>query len=117
MPSRPMRPCKQPGCRALVASGYCDAHAYKASNWAKRVERKGSTTARGYGAAWQRLRASILKRDHYLCQVCIRKGRVTEASQVDHIKAKAAGGTDDEGNLQSICEPCHKAKTARERLA
>nr|WP_238270386.1 HNH endonuclease [Paraburkholderia terrae] len=116
MPSRPLRPCKQPGCRALVTDGYCDAHAHKASNWRKREDRTGSTTARGYGAAWQRKRKWILDRDHGLCQPCLQKGRVTEASQVDHIKAKADGGTDDDGNLQSICEPCHKTKTARERL-
>ncbi|WP_241322351.1 HNH endonuclease [Escherichia coli] len=26
------------------------------------------------------------------------------------------GGTDADSNLQSLCWPCHKAKTARERL-
>ncbi|EEG1115436.1 HNH endonuclease, partial [Salmonella enterica] len=26
------------------------------------------------------------------------------------------GGTDADCNLQSLCWPCHKAKTARERL-
>ncbi len=26
------------------------------------------------------------------------------------------GGTDADNNLQSLCWPCHKAKTARERL-
>ncbi|EIV3153601.1 HNH endonuclease [Escherichia coli] len=29
---------------------------------------------------------------------------------------KAHGGTDADSNLQSLCWPCHKAKTARERL-
>jgi 5-methylcytosine-specific restriction protein A len=36
------------------------------------------------------------------------------ATQVDHIKAKAVGGTDEDNNLQPLCGPCHKAKTARE---
>ncbi|WP_247150211.1 HNH endonuclease, partial [Escherichia coli] len=26
------------------------------------------------------------------------------------------GGTDADSNLQSLCWPCHKAKTARERI-
>ncbi|EFO3893059.1 HNH endonuclease, partial [Escherichia coli] len=26
------------------------------------------------------------------------------------------GGTDADSNLQSLCWPCHKTKTARERL-
>jgi 5-methylcytosine-specific restriction endonuclease McrA len=33
---------------------------------------------------------------------------------VDHITPKAQGGTDDLSNLQSICDPCHAEKTARE---
>ena len=34
---------------------------------------------------------------------------------VDHIIPKAEGGTDDESNLQSLCKPCHAAKTDREK--
>lgn len=66
---------------------------------------------RGYGHAWDKLRARILQRDKHLCQACKRKGLVTAATQVDHVKPKAKGGTDDEGNLQSICTPCHDVKT------
>lgn len=68
-----------------------------------------------YGREWEILRARILKRDKYLCQTCLRKGIATEAKAVDHIKAKAFGGTDDEANLQAICQACHKEKTAHER--
>ena len=70
-----------------------------------------TTTQRGYGYAWQKLRKVILARDYYLCQPCKRKGLLTEASEVDHIKEKANGGTDDPDNLQAICTPCHRAKT------
>jgi 5-methylcytosine-specific restriction protein A len=38
-------------------------------------------------------------------------GRPTPATQVDHIKPKAKGGTDDDDNLQSICHDCHTEKT------
>lgn len=76
---------------------------------------KKSKQARGYGAEWGRLRIIVLKRDKYLCQPCLRLGRVTRATEVDHIVPKHLGGTDDPANLQSICNPCHKAKTARER--
>jgi 5-methylcytosine-specific restriction enzyme A len=72
---------------------------------------KESRQARGYGAAWDRLRLRILKRDHYLCQPCLRVNRVTHATEVDHIKPKAKGGTNDAPNLQAICAPCHEAKT------
>lgn len=73
-----------------------------------------SRHARGYGTAWDKLRKTILERDKHLCQPCLGQGRFTAASQVDHIKPKAKGGTDDPDNLQAICGPCHDDKTARD---
>lgn len=51
-------------------------------------------------------------RHHPLCVHCMKAGRVTEATEVDHIIALANGGKDNESNLQSLCAECHKAKTA-----
>lgn len=56
----------------------------------------------------------MLERDSYLCQPCRARDKLTEATEVDHIKPKAHGGTDDIGNLQAICNRCHRAKTAQE---
>jgi 5-methylcytosine-specific restriction protein A len=75
---------------------------------------QGSRHARGYGSAWVRLREIALRRDSYLCQPCLAKGRPTPATEVDHIVPKAKGGTDDLENTQSICKACHAAKTAQE---
>lgn len=75
---------------------------------------KLSRHARGYGHEWMQLRKLILARDYYLCQPCMMTGRATEAVAVDHITPKALGGNDDPANLQSICGPCHEAKTAKE---
>lgn len=112
------RPCREWGCPNLVRTraqgGYCDDHAGKRSNWNAQTRRTGSTTERGYGHAWRKLRESILKRDGYLCVKCRGEGRLVEATDVDHIKAKAHGGTDDPGNLQALCAPCHREKTATE---
>lgn len=74
---------------------------------------------RGYGLEWERLRLRILERDCYLCQCrhCKAEGRTTLATQVDHIKPKADGGTDDPLNLQAIAADCHKRKTMEERGA
>lgn len=69
---------------------------------------------RGYGTHWDKTRKRILGRDKYLCQPCLRASMITPASQVDHIKPKAQGGTDDEDNLQSICKSCHDLKTIKE---
>ena len=76
---------------------------------------RGTSTERGYGTAWRKLRDCILKRDFYLCQVCAAKGRVTPANQVDHVIPKVKQGTDEETNLQSICDPCHRDKSARDK--
>lgn len=75
-----------------------------------------SAAERGYGWAWQKLRDRIMVRDHGLCQPCRRRGEVTLAREVDHILGKDQGGDDSPANLQAICLPCHKAKTAAERF-
>ena len=75
---------------------------------------KESRHKRGYNSQWDRIRVQALKRDCYLCQECMRQGRVTPARDVDHIIPKAKGGTDDLTNLQSLCVPHHQEKTAKD---
>ena len=75
---------------------------------------RGTRQQRGYGAAWDRLRPTILTRDDHLCQPCKAQGKITPARTVDHIKPKSQGGTDDPSNLRAICDGCHKAKTTQE---
>lgn len=83
----------------------------KRKGWAD--TQRGTRTQRGYGWAWEQLRARILQREP-LCRACRADERAVLATTVDHIKPKHQGGTDDEGNLQPLCKPCHKAKTAKE---
>lgn len=63
------------------------------------------------GRPWRRKRDEIFKRDKYTCQVC---GRVGGELELDHIVNVARGGTDDDTNLQTICNACHKPKTHAE---
>jgi 5-methylcytosine-specific restriction protein A len=77
--------------------------------------RDKTTTQRGYGYKWQKLREQILKRDSYLCKHCLEDGRVTQGKEVDHKLPKSQGGTDSHDNLQTLCTAHHKAKTAHER--
>jgi 5-methylcytosine-specific restriction protein A len=74
---------------------------------------KESSTARGYGARWQRLRLLVLARDFYLCQCpeCAKRQVPLPATEVDHIKPKAQGGTDEESNLRAVNSECHKRLT------
>ena len=80
------------------------------------AEGRGSASERGYGWQWQKARNAAIARDHGLCQPCKRLGIVTLAREVDHIVGKDQGGDDAPANLQAICLPCHKAKTAAERF-
>ena len=103
MPSRPPihRP---PGTRS------------KQQRQRERDQRRGSSTARGYDYAWQKLRIRKLQADP-LCAGCTTQGRVSLAEEVDHIIriTKRPDLRLDWGNLQSLCGPCHDAKSAAER--
>jgi len=67
-----------------------------------------STTARGYGWAWQKVRARVL-RERGSCEVC---GAV-EQLEVHHQVALADGGTHDDDNLVVLCKAHHSSVTAR----
>lgn len=46
-----------------------------------------------------------------LCRMCKAEGIVTLATVPDHIIALVNGGTDDDTNIQCLCQPCHDEKT------
>ena len=48
---------------------------------------------------------SILHRDNYTCQCC---GKKNCRLEVHHIKFRRDGGTNDEENLITLCEDCHR---------
>lgn len=105
-------PCCHKGCAALTPLGerYCAKH--KQEHAWHRTDGK-TTTQRGYGASWRRLRSIVLTEEP-LCALCKRDGRVSEATEVDHITPKANGGTDARNNLQGLCKSCHAKKTGEE---
>lgn len=100
MPTKPATFCN--GCGQAVR-GTC--------NRCRGVREKNrpSAHARGYGAKWQKLRRYVLSLDP-MCRKCMRE----IATEVDHIKRKVDGGSDDVENLQGLCHECHKIKTLRE---
>ncbi len=73
-------------------------------------------TERIRGSRWMKIRARWLSK-HPLCVGCIAKGYTRPATQLDHITPLWAGGRDDESNYQSLCDECHKDKTAAEAKA
>jgi len=112
MPMRPPKICRIGGCNELSPTGFCEKHKAGREPW--RGHGGKSSTERGYGAAWRKLRDIVLRRDLFKCVPCKKKGFVTIATEVDHIINKSKGGTDDLENLQSICNPCHIEKTNSE---
>jgi HNH endonuclease len=60
---------------------------------------------RGFNYGYSSRRESILHRDNYTCQCC---GKKNCRLEVHHIKFRRDGGTDDEENLITLCEDCHK---------
>lgn len=46
-----------------------------------------------------------------LCLHCKRTGKITMATEVDHVLPLCKGGTDSPQNLQSLCPDCHRTKT------
>jgi 5-methylcytosine-specific restriction protein A len=76
-----LKPCLT--CGRLSEDSRCAEHA------------RGGSTRR-----WRRLRENILARDGYRCQLC-------GAPAVDHVVRVIDGGSDDPGNLRSLCSDCH----------
>lgn len=116
MPRRPPHPCAHSGCGALVhgAEGRCTRHRRQVAR--ERDDRRDTSTSRGYGSDWQRLRKRKLQADP-LCEGCKDRGRATLACEVDHI-IRIVERPDlrlDWANLQSLCSRCHAAKSAAER--
>lgn len=75
---------------------------------------KAGATIRIRGSKWQAMRLNHL-RDNPLCAHCLANNHYSAANEVDHITPLWNGGLEfNPNNLQSLCTPCHKAKTAAE---
>lgn len=109
MPRSAPKKCSFVGCRKLVSdgSGRCEDHARPA--WVKRKE----VTKRITGRRLQKMREDLFMREP-LCAECKQAGRVTLATQRDHIIPLFEGGPDDETNEQGLCVPCHETKSLAE---
>ncbi len=59
---------------------------------------------------WKRARVMALQRDHYLCQECLKAGRMTMATEVHHVRPLEdyPDLALDLDNLESLCRRCHE---------
>lgn len=101
MPSRPARPCAQPGCdRRLTGRRWCDEH--------RPADPRPSAHRRGYGRRWAAKRAAYL-RAHPTCE--LPSGCAAPATDVHHLDGRGPGGDNRWANLQALCHPHHSAAT------
>lgn len=113
MASKPLRPCRHPGCAVLTRDGWCPAH-------------KPRPAARRESAAWhswyslpvwiRELRPAQLLREPF-CRECAAQGFRTYATVVDHVRPFRGDWPlfIDPANHQSLCKFHHDQKTAREQ--
>lgn len=111
MAMKPLRPCRHAGCPVLTRDGWCDKHR-------PTKERRASAAWHDwYGLPiWRdRLRPNQLLKEPF-CFECLRIGRRTRATVVDHVKPHRGEWMlfVDETNLQSLCKWHHDQKTMRE---
>lgn len=105
MPSRLPTPCAHPGCPHLTfGTSRCAYH--QVSQRPPQRDTRPSSSKRGYGAEWQRIRLRVLAEEPF-CRVCGLKAKI-----VDHIDGNAANVA--RSNLQAMCQRCHNRKTNRE---
>ena len=124
MPMRPPRACGRSTCPLAATHGstYCAPcrarlgftdKSPSGSHWQN--WNRGTSTQRGYGMAWRRMRDHVMRRDGHLCASCKREGRFVIADDVHHIVPRSRGGGDNPANLEAICTSCHRTATATMR--
>ncbi len=70
-----------------------------------------SVASAGYAALlrdprWQRKRLRIMERDGFSCVAC---GDESKTLSVHHLRYRGLPWDADDADLQTLCEPCHKA--------
>lgn len=109
MPWKPKTICSYPGCNELCHDRYCAKHK-------KLVAREqNKSNSKIYTYQWRRTSKAFLK-EHPLCVHCEKEGRLTPATEVDHIIPHNGDMKLfwDRSNWQALCKKCHSVKTAAE---
>lgn len=92
-------------CAEAVANLYWIVHAGEPLTWpsARTSQRRGKSVD-------QKTKWRVLRRDGFICQSC---GAQDQPLHVDHVVARANGGSNDDSNLQALCEKCNLRKGAK----
>lgn len=104
MPRKPKRPCRHPGCPKLSEGVYCEDH--------RGLYARETAAERGYDSKWRTARSRFL-REHSLCAGCLKVGKLTPSTVVDHVIPHRGDPLLfwDKENWQPLCKDCHDRKT------
>ena len=115
MPKRPQRPCSYPGCPNRCDGQYCEEHAKVMNRRYNKFVRSADSNKK-YGRAWREIRKRYAAA-HPLCEMCLKKGRLTPVEEV-HVNAELekpcitkAGDLWLLGNHRLVCGDSTKLKT------
>lgn len=111
--ARALKVCSKPGCPTLTPGGRCTPHQREADR------ARGTSSQRGYDAAWERNRAAYLADpQHRLCAIrgpkCTVLATVPDHHPVSRRDLIAQGVRDPDAwhRLRPACAPCHGTATA-----
>lgn len=109
-----LKPCKQPGCPNLVASGFCEAHAARRRDRFRHLDSRVPVERRAFyhSSAWTEASRAHRVREP-LCRRCKEKGRVVCGELTHHnppLEELLAAGLNplDDSYLESLCFNCHQ---------
>lgn len=107
MANRPARFCEEPGCPLRVRPPLRRCAEHRSSHARRRLKPAGAF--RVYDSPRWRALVRQVRREEPVCRRC----KVTPTADVDHILELEDGGAPyDRTNLQGMCRPCHRIKTA-----
>ncbi len=121
MPTAPLRPCRHPGCGALVKSGvgYCAAHVTSSASYRADKARADETHVRMRRASnWRKVSELVRQRCPLCCDPFNRHGDMPEpARQVHHVESfeQRPDLAFDLSNLAAVCTGCHAEVERRHR--
>lgn len=113
MPTRPHNPCSTPGCVSRAPTGgRCET--CRSRRRTIMDAQRGTSTERGYDAAWRATRLDYLTR-HPWCRLCGHVATVADHHPTSRRDLVTAGvpDPDTDHRLRPLCDRCHRTETAR----